>query len=135
VYYGLFHFATTSATDMVFGPAQRETDRYQLVYRTISHARLRSICAQANKAFPKLALVPPNGFGPVRDFASIILSASQNRLAADYDPMQNFSHSRVEIAVSNGPQAVNWFQTATSEQQETFLTLLLFEPRKEAPQP
>jgi hypothetical protein len=135
VYYALFHFVMTNAADMVFGAEQRDTPRYQLVYRTVDHARLRSICAQAVKHIPKLALVPEKGFGSVGNFASICLNSTQLRLSADYDPSQSFSHTTVEIAIANGRPAVQWFQTATAEQQQTFLTLLLFEPRREAPQP
>jgi hypothetical protein len=133
VYYGLFHFVMISATDMIFGAEHRDTLRYQLVYRTVQHSQLRSICVQTSKQFPKLALVPEGGFGPVADFARLALNSAQLRLAADYDPLQNFSRSTVEITIANGRKAVQWFGDGTLEQRQTFLTLLLFEPRREAP--
>jgi hypothetical protein len=115
VYYGLFHFVITSATDMVFGAEQRDTPRYQLVYRTVQHSKLRSICVQAGKQYPKLALVPEGGFGPVADFARITLNSAQLRLAADYDPLQVFSRSTVEVAIASGRKAVEWFGNGTLE--------------------
>jgi hypothetical protein len=86
-----------------------------------------------DRRFPNLALVPEGSFGPVADFARLTLNSAQLRLAADYDPLQNFSHSTVEITIANGREAVQWFGDGTLEQRQTFLTLLLFEPRREAP--
>jgi len=59
-----------------------------------------------DRRFPNLALVPEGSFGPVADFARLTLNSAQLRLAADYDPLQNFSLSTVEITIANGREAV-----------------------------
>jgi hypothetical protein len=129
-YYGLFHFTLTAAADMVVGAADRATARYALVYRSDDHGRLRSLCQQLSGTNPQVSLLPsPGDFGRVADFARIAVTLHEHRTLADYDPSRDFTLREVEIDISDAREAVKWFQQATREQQETFLTLLLFRSR------
>ncbi len=127
-YYGLFHFALTEAADMVVGSADRSSARYSLVYRSVDHSRLRQLSAQLTDP-QNLPLVPPGGFGTVADFARIAGNLHELRNRADYDPSPEYTVDEAMTAISNARKAVAWFQQGTTEQQQAFLTLLLFRPR------
>jgi hypothetical protein len=129
-YYGLFHFALTAAADMVVGTAERATSRYALVYRSVDHGRLRSLCDQIKGTNPqKIAFVPAGGFGSIADFARITLNHYELRILADYDPSRPFTRNEAMVAVSEAREAIKMFQQGSAEQQRAFLTLLLFKQR------
>jgi hypothetical protein len=129
-YYAVFHFCLTSAADMVCGAANRSTPRYGFVYRSVDHARLRGLCDQLRGSQPRnVALTPTGGFGKVADFARNTYNLYEQRISADYDPLQSFTVTEAKIAVSDAIQAIKWFRASTQEQQEGFLTLLLFKAR------
>jgi hypothetical protein len=129
-YYGLFHFTLTAAADMIVGSGDRSSPRYSLVYRSVDHSRLRALCSQLSGTAPQnLPFLPPGGFGTVADFARIGGHLYELRNLADYDPSRDFTAEKAKVAIADARQAITWFQETTKEQQETFLTLLLFRPR------
>jgi hypothetical protein len=127
-YYGLFHFVLTEAADMVVGNADQSSARYSLVYRSVDHKRLLQLSAQLTNP-QNLPLVPPGGLGAVADFARIAGNLHELRNRADYDPSAEYTADEAMTAISNAREAVTWFQQGTREQQQAFLTLLLFRPR------
>jgi hypothetical protein len=65
-YYGVFHFTLTAAADMVVGAGSRSTSLYSLAYRSVDHARLRTLCRQLNETRIRsdlLPYAPEGGFG------------------------------------------------------------------------
>jgi hypothetical protein len=129
-YYGLFHFTLTAAADMVAGSGDRASGQYSLVYRSVDHSRLRTLCLQLSGSKPQnLPFVPPDGFGTIADFARVAGNLYELRNFADYDPSRDFTPEEARLAVSDARQAITWFQGSTTVQQEGFLTLLLFKPR------
>jgi len=128
-YYGMFHFVLTAAADMVVGAAGRTTPWYALVYRSVDHARLRWLCDQLSAKNPQLAFVPVGGFGSIADFARITRNLYELRIQADYDPSGDFTPDGTRIAISDAREAIKLFQRASVDQQQAFLTLLLFKPR------
>ena len=48
-YYATFHAAITAAADQFIGVTNRDTSRYGLVYRSVSHAWLRDLCKEVQK--------------------------------------------------------------------------------------
>jgi hypothetical protein len=129
-YYALFHLALTAATDMIVGADQRTTPRYSLVYRSVDHSQLRSLCSRVSATNPQnVALIPTGGFGHVADFARITFNLYELRIRADYDPSIEFTLDEGRVAVSDAEQAVKWFRQGSAEQQQAFLTMLLFKQR------
>jgi hypothetical protein len=128
-YYGLFHFALTAAADMVVGAAERATPRYTLVYRSVDHARLRTLCVQVRATNPQTALVPVGGFERIADFARITFNLCELRSLADYDPSRLFTREEARLAVSDAREAIKMFHQGSEEQKQAFLTLLLFKQR------
>jgi hypothetical protein len=129
-YYAVFHFCLTLAADMVCGKASRSTPQNGFVYRSVDHARLRALCDQLRGSQPRnVAFRPTGGFGKVADFARNTYNLYEQRISADYDPLQSFTAAEAMIAVSDAHQAMVWFRSCTQEQQEAFLTLLLFKAR------
>ncbi len=126
-YYGLFHFTLTAAADMVVGNNDRSSARYSLVYRSIDHSRLQQLSKQLTNV-QNLALAP-GGFGTVADFALIAGNLHELRNRADYDPSSEYTVDEATTAISTARAAVTWFQQGTKQQQQAFLTLLLFKPR------
>jgi uncharacterized protein (UPF0332 family) len=128
-YYGMFHFILTAAADMVVGAGQRSSARYALVYRSVDHGRLRTLCGQLSTSRPQVPFAPTDGFGQIADFARVTANHIELRNSADYDPSRNFAAEEAELAISEARQAIDWFQQGSVEQQEAFLTLLLFKSR------
>jgi hypothetical protein len=128
-YYALFDLALTAAADMVVGDDQRASPRYSLVYRSVDHKHLRTLCRKVSATVPQnVALTPVGGFGILADFARITLNLSERREEADYDPSKHFTLTDATLEIANARQAIEWFRQS-SEQHEAFLTMLLFKGR------
>ena len=135
-YYAVFHFCLAAAADMVFGAAARPTAGYSVAYRSVDHARLRGLCEQLKGAKPQndVPIIPAGGYGRMADFARLAGSLYEERISADYDPSRSYTAAEVRVVISNARQAITWFRSCTEEQQEAFLTMLLFKQRN-APAP
>jgi hypothetical protein len=132
-YYGLFHFTLRSLADWIIGSANRSTPRYGWVYRSVDHKALRTLCGQLRGSAVNAAILPlepDGGFGPVKDFALVVLNLYELRIKADYDPVHPLSHADALGAVSSARPAVANFLAGTPEQREAFLTLLAFKARQ-----
>ena len=132
-YYGVFHATLTAAADHFVGAAKRGTHRYGLVYRSVQHGALRSLCEIATKQQPTARYVPhlPDGsFGPnISAFAAAALELQEKRHSADYDPLIRVKTSDARLAIGTARAALQRFNSATASEREAFLTLLLFAPR------
>ena len=129
-YYGLFHFTLTAAANMVVGADKQSNPRYGFVYRSIDHSRLRALGTQLRStALQGIPLVPAGGFGKIADFARLAGNLYELRNLADYDPLREFTLDEARVAISDAQRAIEWFRESTREQQEVFLTLLLFKSR------
>jgi uncharacterized protein (UPF0332 family) len=129
-YYGLFHFVLTAAADMVVGDDRRSTRQYGLAYRSVDHSSLRKLCSQLSGTRPQnVALVPSGGFGTIADFARISGNLYELRNLADYDPSRTFTPEEARVAISDARHAISRFRAGSKEQQEGFLTLVLFKSR------
>lgn len=116
---------------MVCGTTSRSSAAYSLVYRSIDHARLRSLCDQLRKTNPQgIAIVPASGFGAIADFARVTFNLYEQRIRADYEPSIDFTANEAKLSVSEARQAIAWFRSCDEEQQKAFLTMLLFRPRQ-----
>jgi hypothetical protein len=118
--------------DWIVGAAHRSAARYVLVYRSVDHKVLRTLCDQFRGAKMNAAIQPyepAGGFGPVENFARTVLYLFEQRISADYDPAHPFDPAEVSGTVSSARPAVRIFQAATPEQREAFLTLLAFRSR------
>jgi uncharacterized protein (UPF0332 family) len=133
-YYGLFHFTLTAAADMMIGTGHQSTRRYELVYRSVDHSRLMTLCRQLSGSKPASPIepyAPSDGFGSVASFARIVCELYELREFADYDPLRDFTVDEAKIAVRNAREAIEWFKGGTDAQREAFLTLVLFRPREQ----
>ena len=59
-YYALFHAASINAADAVAGAGNRNSERYALIYRSINHASLVTVCEAIAK--DRAGLRPEGGF-------------------------------------------------------------------------
>jgi NAD(P)-dependent dehydrogenase (short-subunit alcohol dehydrogenase family) len=131
-YYGVFHFTLTAAADMVAGAGSRSTSLYSLAYRSVDHARLRTLCRQLSEPrIPRdlLSYARTDGFGRIVDFAEVVAQLHELRSLADYDPSRRFLLDDARTAVADAREAIKSFEAANTEQRRAFLTLLLFKPR------
>jgi uncharacterized protein (UPF0332 family) len=132
-YYGVFHFTLAKAADQVVGATKRNTSPYGLVYRSVDHGALRTLCEEIKKSTlrPKyLRHAPSNGFGQnIRAFAAALLELQEKRHAADYDPLIRVKRSDAILAVRMARAALRRFDRANSRRRRAFLSLLLFPPR------
>jgi hypothetical protein len=132
-YYATFHAAITAAADQFIGVTNRDTSRYGLVYRSVTHAWLRDLCkevqksALSNKFRPH---APSSGFGPnITSFAAAVVELQEKRHSADYDVMIRMNKSDAVLAISTAKAALRRFSNASKTRRLAFLSLLLFPPR------
>jgi hypothetical protein len=132
-YYGVFHAIVTEAADDFAGRTQRESPRYALVYRSIDHRALRTLCEDIAKStlpakYSKYE--PPGGFGPdLIAVATAVVDLQEKRHLADYDPQYRVSTSDAILALATGRSALARFRAANRTRRKAFLSLLVFTPR------
>jgi len=123
----------TSAADQFVGSTKRTTAQYGLVYRSIDHVSLRSLCQELknSKSTSRTArFAPEGGFGPdIQGFAKIVLELLLKRNAADYDPLSRYRLSDALLAIGAARDALSRFKATDGAEREAFLTLLVFKPR------
>jgi hypothetical protein len=121
------------AADDFVGVTHRQTARYALVYRSIEHRSLRSLCDDVVKATlpgKYTGYAPTGGFGPdIVAFATAVTDLQEKRHSADYDP-----HFRAELtdavaAVATARAALARIRGANRARRKEFLSLVVFPPR------
>lgn len=132
-YYGIFHATLTAAADHFVGTTKRSTTEYALVYRSIDHRSLRTLCSQVVKPTLPASFLPygpRNAFGPdVRAFAAAVIELQEKRISADYDPLIRIKSSDALLAVSVARSAVARFRSTSARRRVAFLTFLVFPKR------
>jgi hypothetical protein len=133
-YYGVFHYVSAAAADMIVGATKRSIAEYGRVYRSIDHRALRDLCEELRKpTLPARYLphVPAKGVGNnIPRFATTLIELQEKRHSADYDPLVRLRLSDAQIATRSARRAVELFEKATSQRRNTFLSLLVFPPRR-----
>ncbi|WP_375395680.1 hypothetical protein [uncultured Sphingomonas sp.] len=131
--YGLFHFIVTALADEFVGRTKRSDSRYTLVYRSVDHRALKTLCAQTTRPGPTpryLPFAPTGGFGTnIQAFSMAIVELQEKRHNADCDPSMRFGTSDAQLAISTARTALRRFGRASSARRKAFLTLLLCPPR------
>ncbi len=107
----------------------RQTPRYALVYRSVSHKWLTDLCDELSKQTPKAKFQPyfPTG-GFERDFkafASLVSELKERRHEADYDPTKRFKSADANLVIETGRSAIARYGKVSVEQRKAFLTMLL----------
>jgi uncharacterized protein (UPF0332 family) len=132
-YYAIFHATITRAVDQFVGVTNRDRSRYGLVYRSVSHAWLRDLCKEAQKATPSNRFrpyAPSTGFGSnIAAFAAAVIELQEKRHSADYDVMIRVNRSDAALAIATARAALKRFSKASGARRLAFLSLLLFPPR------
>jgi hypothetical protein len=132
-YYGLFHAVLTEAADDFVGRTHRQTSRYALVYRSVDHRSLRSICEDVVKTRLPAKYAkhePAGGFGSdLVAFSTAVVDLQERRVLADYDPLFRARKSDAVLAVETGRTALARFRNASRSRRKAFLSLLVFSPR------
>jgi hypothetical protein len=132
-YYALFHAILTQAADDFVKQVHRQTARYELVYRSVSHKLLRTLCEDVGKRtlpgkYAKYA--PAGGFGPdLVAVATAFVDLQEKRHSADYDPLFRVSTSDAVLAVATSRAALARFRNAPRPRMKAFLSLVIFSPR------
>jgi hypothetical protein len=136
-YYGVFHFVLRETADQFIGGALSGSPLHALAYRSVAHARLAELCAEARKTSlsPRLAPVVPAGVfsSQIRNFAGLLLELKEKREAADYDPSLKFRIADAVQLVQTAQSAIGRFQSAPPEERRAFLALLVFGPGRGRP--
>jgi hypothetical protein len=111
----------------------RDTNRYGLVYRSVSHAWLRDLCREVQKPTPSNKFkpyAPSNGFGPnITAFAAAVAELQEKRHAADYGVMIRMNKSDAILAINTAKAALRRFSKESNARRVAFLSVLLFQPR------
>jgi uncharacterized protein (UPF0332 family) len=132
-YYGIFHATITKAVDQFVGATNRDRSHYSLVYRSVSHSRLRELCNEVQKSTLSnryRPYVPLAELGPhIVAVAEAIVELQEKRHSADYDVAIRMNRSDAALAISTARAALERFGKASQQEQLAFLSLLLFSPR------
>jgi hypothetical protein len=133
-YYGLFHAILTAAADEYVGVTKRSTAHYSLLYRSVSHGTLKSLCLEVKRPnlTPKYVPYAPNGGfdANIKTFATAVVELQEKRHGADYDPLIRVKTADAQLIITIARSALDRFATASAVQRKAFLTLLLFPPLK-----
>ena len=129
-YYAVFHATLTAVADEFVGKAYQSSERYALVYRSVSHRQFKNACEQVQKPVlpPRLRdVAPAHGFGPdLHRFASAGATLQEARHAADYDPRPRFRTSNALAQIDLAKAALRHWRDAPAAQKTIFVTLLGF---------
>ena len=132
-YYAVFHAVETEAADQFVATTQRDTPRYQQVYRSIEHKRLRNVCEDLVKSTPPAKYVrylPTSGLGSdLVAVATAVSELQERRHLADYDSLFRAKTSDVALAIETARNAVACLRNADREQKRIFISLIVFPPR------
>ena len=132
-YYALFHLILTETADEFVGAVHQSAGRYRLVYRSIDHKTIDTICASVLKTplphkyastFAKSALP-----SEITRFASAVRELQRRRHQADYDPDPRLKTDDAVIAIRSAREAIRFFRAISPTDRKAFLTLLVCPPR------
>jgi hypothetical protein len=132
-YYCVFHAILGASADHFVGRSKGSTPQYTLVYRSVDHGSLRSLCAELKnrRLTQKIAShAPESGFDPdIQALAKFVLELQEKRIAADYDPGIRVKALDARLAVEAARTALRHLDQAGVASREAFLSLLIFRPR------
>jgi hypothetical protein len=129
-YYAVFHAVATEAGDQFVAATQRDTPRYQQVYRSIDHKRLRQVCEDLVKSTPPARYarhLPTAGLGSdLVAVATAVSELQERRHLADYDSLFRAKTSDVTLAIETARNAVARLRPADRDQKRIFISLIVF---------
>jgi hypothetical protein len=111
----------------------RRRPRYQQVYRSIEHRRLRSVCDDLAKSTPPAKYtryLPTSGLDPALVVVAAAVGELQDRRnLADYDSLFRTKTSDVTLAIETARHALLRLRNADRDQKRAFIALIVFPPR------
>lgn len=132
-YYAVFHAILRAVADELIGPSKQNTPEYDLVYRSLGHARLREFCEDVKKSTLPAKMksyAPSTGFGPkIRALAATVVELQEKRHRADYDPVWKVKTADATATILAGRSGVNGLGQVDKTERRRFLALLTFPPR------
>ena len=66
---------------------------------------------------------------PIEDFANTFIAMKKKRHLADYDPLETFTKSQVELEIANSELAIKRYKRAKPRDRRAFAALVLFKTR------
>ena len=131
-YYALFHAILCEAADDFVGSGRRQSARYAMVYRSVSHKHLRVLCddlAKTKLPAKYVTSTPAGGFGT--DVVAVAIAfgeLQEKRHSADYDPLARIRMSDAQHAVATSKAALVRLRAANKSKKRAFLSLVVFDP-------
>jgi uncharacterized protein (UPF0332 family) len=132
-YYAVFHFLMAQAADLVVGSTRRREARYSIVYRSVDHAQIRSLCQTIKAAQPDPRMAAPVASmrtgESVKLFAAVVQDLQAQRHTADYDAAESLRTADAVFAIALARKAIQSWRLAPAQERAAFITLLLFKRR------
>ncbi|ATC23118.1 hypothetical protein [Caulobacter vibrioides] len=132
-YYGLFHVALKTASDVLVGVKHRQTPRYETIYRSFDHQKMRKGCeavdkstldAKAQKAMGAQFVSPE-----IRDFASAFTALQERRHWADYSTSGKITRGEAQDLIDQAELGAAQLKAASTEERKNFLAFLMANAR------
>ena len=121
-YYALFHTLVLCGANLLAGStrANRSQQAWRQTYRALEHGHAKN---QFNRnvidRFPR----------EIRNFGEIFVEMQRRRHDADYDPVERFSRSEVQILIDVTERTITLFESTAVADRRAFAIYALFKLR------
>ena len=121
-YYALFHTFALCGANLLAGStrANRSQQAWRQTYRALEHGHAKN---QFNRnvidRFPR----------EIRNFGEIFVEMQRRRHDADYDPVERFSRSEVQILIDVTERTITLFESTAVADRRAFAIYALFKLR------
>ena len=121
-YYALFHTLALCGANLLAGStrANRSQQAWRQTYRALEHGHAKN---QFNRnvidRFPR----------EIRNFGEIFVEMQRRRHDADYDPVERFSRSEVQILIDVTERTITLFESTAVADRRAFAIYALFKLR------
>jgi uncharacterized protein (UPF0332 family) len=133
-YYSVFHAVLGGAADLIVGRSKRETAIYSLVYRSVDHKPLRSLCDELSKqnVSSKYSAFLPNvkPSDELRPLSGAVVLLYNRRIQADYDPQFRVVRSDAISAIRAAEGALENLSAISTAERYAFFYLTVVKPRQ-----
>ena len=119
-YYALFLHLCESTANLMVGTLQPNPGRraaWQRMYRALQHGATRNKCQNQSEVRQFSA--------GIRDFASRLVRAQDDRHDADYDPLSKYTREDVLGIIALARDAIEAFNTAPRQERLHFIAYLV----------
>jgi hypothetical protein len=124
----MFHCTMAALATLLAGTTNPSDSLYERVYRRPDHKEIFDICQRYKNLCEQVHTTKD---AKIDAFAAEFQTLYRKRLDADYKPSVQFSRSDAISLIRTAREAIEQFNRADANARKTFLTFIVFPPRKD----